>query len=646
MTDFAKYRATLTPELAVELRHDLRTPVNHIVGYAEMLLEDVPDAETGRRSALQGVLGAAREVLDLINRSVGSGGTIDAGTVETLYAALRVKQEAIVTSVESLTASAGAWSGGSAVEDLGRILQAARRLAPASHAVSRAPEATGAAPAQVASGAAPLASTRPARVLVVDDDEDNRVMLRRRLEREGYEVVCVGNGREALETLGGGAFDLMLLDVLMPDLDGHEVLARVKSAVETRDIPVIMISALDDMPSIVKCIERGAEDFLPKPFDPVLLRARISSSLAKKRLHDQELEYIRQVRRVIEAATSVEQGTYKSGALGDVGSRDDELGHLARVFDGMAVQVHSREERLRTQLRELRADIGIARNTAEMHAQLDGGTLKPGDVFADRYEILEVIGKGGMGTVYRARDRELDDDIAIKMLLPELVTNSTLVERFKSEIRLARKISHRNVVRTHDFGEWLGVYYLTMERVEGITVRELIDSRGALHAPSALAIGTQLADSLAVAHERGVIHRDIKPQNLLLDGDGVLKVMDFGVSRLAERSSALTEAGLVVGTPAYMPPEQLLAETVDARSDLYAVGVVLYECVTGRLPFEAASVISMIAKQLNETPTPPIELTADVPPALSSLIIRLLAKRPEDRVQDAAELARQLRQIT
>src|ERR1019366_5586777 len=141
MTDFAKYRATLTPEVAVELRHDLRTPVNHIVGYAEMLLEDVPDAETGRRSALQGVLGAAREVLDLINRSVGSGGTIDAGTVETLYAALRVKQEAIVTSVESLTASAGAWSGGSAVEDLGRILQAARRLAPASHAVSRAPEA-------------------------------------------------------------------------------------------------------------------------------------------------------------------------------------------------------------------------------------------------------------------------------------------------------------------------------------------------------------------------------------------------------------------------------------------------------------------------------------------------------------------------
>jgi serine/threonine protein kinase len=148
-----------------------------------------------------------------------------------------------------------------------------------------------------------------------------------------------------------------------------------------------------------------------------------------------------------------------------------------------------------------------------------------------------------------------------------------------------------------------------------------------------------------VAHAQGVIHRDIKPQNLLLDQAGVLKVMDFGVARLAERTSTLTEAGLVVGTPAYMPPEQLLSETVDARSDLYAVGVVLFECVTGRLPFEATTPVALIAKLLSQEPVAPLEITPGLPPALSALIVKLLAKRPEDRLQTAAELAAQLRRF-
>lgn len=642
MTDFEKYRGTLTSELAANLRHDLRTPVNHIVGYAEMLLEDAPESDAALRTGLNSILGAAREAAAEIDTSVRPNGSpVDATAVEALYMALRARQQRIVAEVDALlTRTAGGKEDETIVEDLGRIRHAARRLAPTAHTPP-----DGSRPGTTAGATIDAVGEKRGRVLVVDDDEDNRAMLRRRLEREGYEAVCVADGKRALEALGGGGFDLMLLDVLMPDMDGHEVLARVKGSPDTRDIPVIMISALDDMPSIVKCIERGAEDFLPKPFDPVLLRARISSSLAKKRLHDHEREYIKQVGRVIEAATAVEKGGYQAGFLKDLAGRGDELGKLARVFDGMAAQVHSREERLREQLRELRADIGIAKTTGELHPQLDGGSLTPGQVFADRYEIVSAIGEGGMGMVYRARDRELDDEIAIKTLRPELVTDSARVERFKSEIRIARKISHRNVVRTHDFGEWMGVYYLTMECVEGITLRELIDSRGALQAPSVLAIGQQLADSLAIAHEAGVIHRDIKPQNLLLDDEGVLKVMDFGVSRLANRVSELTDVGVVVGTPTYMSPEQLLGETVDARSDLYAAGVVLYECVTGRIPFEAESMISLIAKLLHEEPTPPSEITADVSPVLAALILRLLAKRPDDRVQTAAELAVQLRQI-
>jgi serine/threonine-protein kinase len=276
---------------------------------------------------------------------------------------------------------------------------------------------------------------------------------------------------------------------------------------------------------------------------------------------------------------------------------------------------------------------------------VDGGNLKTGDTFAQRYEILAVLGRGGMGTVYRARDLELEEEVAIKTLRPEFLSDATLLLRFKDEIRLARRLSDPNIVRTHDFGEWSGVCFLTMEYVEGITVRELLDTRGKLSMSSTLAIATQLGHSLAVAHEHGVIHRDIKPQNLLLDADGVLKVMDFGISRLAERASTITEAGLVIGTPAYMPPEQLMAEEVDARSDLYAAGVVIYECLTGQTPFQGSTVISLVAKLLSEEPRPVVERNPDVSPALSALVMQLLAKKPEARVQTARELVERLREL-
>jgi serine/threonine protein kinase len=182
-----------------------------------------------------------------------------------------------------------------------------------------------------------------------------------------------------------------------------------------------------------------------------------------------------------------------------------------------------------------------------------------------------------------------------------------------------------------------------MEHVEGITVRELIDTRGQLEISSTLAIGSQLSTALDAAHEQGIIHRDIKPQNLLLDPDGVLKVMDFGIARLAEKTSTLTEAGLVVGTPSYMSPEQLLSEAIDVRSDLFAVGVVLYECLTATLPFEAEAPVALIAKILSEEPLAPRTLNSDIPEALSELILCLLAKNPDDRIQTAAELGDRLR---
>jgi CheY-like chemotaxis protein/tRNA A-37 threonylcarbamoyl transferase component Bud32 len=631
--------STLTAEAQAQLRHDLRTPLNHIIGYTEMLLEDATgDALAERRGRLEQALAAARHALELINAALGSARRIVPGDVAQLFDALQEPRKKIVAAVSGLELP-GTDGDGAFNADLRKILSAAERLAP-EPAQPAAPQ-----PEPAAARAAPAAPAAPsqARILIVDDGAENRDVLRRRLEREGHAVETAENGRRALELVAQRPYDLVLLDVLMPELDGYAVLDALKGSPATRDIPVIMISALDELEGIVRCIERGAEDYLHKPFDPVLLRARINASLEKKRMRDQEVEYLREVNRVIDAAAAVEGGRYRPGTLAEVTRRDDELGHLARVFDNMAQQIKAREERLRDRVRDLRQEIEWARrDSRESESSVDGGNLRSGETFAQRYEIIAVLGRGGMGTVYRAKDLELEEEIAVKTLRPEFVADKTLLARFKDEIRLARRLTDANIVRTHDFGEWSGVCFLTMECVQGITVRELIDTRGRLGVSATLAIAAQLAHSLAVAHEHGVIHRDIKPQNLLVDEAGVLKVMDFGVARLAERSTANTEAGLVLGTPAYMPPEQLLGEPVDARSDLYAAGVVLYECLTGKLPFEAGSVISLVAKLLKEEARPPQEVNPEIPPALSTLVLRLLAKRPEDRVQTALDLGTQL----
>jgi serine/threonine-protein kinase len=270
-----------------------------------------------------------------------------------------------------------------------------------------------------------------------------------------------------------------------------------------------------------------------------------------------------------------------------------------------------------------------------------GDALRPGSLFANRYEVKELLGAGGMGVVYRAFDRELQEPVAIKTLRTEaLAGGNVALERFKQEIRLARRIAHRNVVRTYDLGEVGGTYYLTMEYVEGTSLKQLIASRGKLPIPVTLTIGKQLCRALEVAHAEGVIHRDIKPQNMVVEPNGFLKVMDFGIARLANppQGKGLTEAGMSIGTPDYMSPEQLSGSELDARSDLYAAGVVLFECVTGRVPFEAETTWALVAKHLEEEAPDPRTLNGAVPEGLARLILRAMAKAPPDRYQSAAEM--------
>ena len=634
------------------LRHELRTPVNAVLGYSEMLLEDAP----AHQGELETAIASAREILAAIDARLSpTTARFGRDDLESLRDAMRPHQERILRAVEVLRLGDDM---AAMTADLDRIESAATRLlvvdlpgraetaygAEAATTITDLPTMITEAP-RMARGSTPGATVEaPFHILVVDDVADNRAVLERRLERDGHVVSCAENGRLALECIRNHRFDLIVLDIMMPEVDGFEVLRRLKGSPDTRDIPVIMISALDDLDSVVRCIEQGAEDHLTKPFEPVLLRARINASLEKKRLRDREKEYLGEVKAIAAAASAVEDGQYEPASLARTALREDELGRLARVFDGMAAEVKAREDRLRRQVAGLREEIEAVRRRAEVTD--DGDIRLPiGHTLAGRYEIELLVGVGAMGTVYRARDRELTETVALKVLRPELLADRTVLERFKAEVRLARRISHPSVVRTHDFGESDGVHYLTMEYVEGLTARALLDSRGRLGVSAVLALAGQLTHALVAAHAQGVIHRDIKPQNLLLDGQGALKVMDFGVSRLAGNAGGAGETGLLIGTPDYMAPEQLLGEDIDERADLYATGVVLFECLTGWLPFRADSLVAKIAKVLGEDPPALSSITADIPPALSTLITRLLARQRDARPASAQELLRLLDQV-
>ncbi len=293
-------------------------------------------------------------------------------------------------------------------------------------------------------------------------------------------------------------------------------------------------------------------------------------------------------------------------------------------------------------LRQLAA--GLARVLTEAGRT---GMLTPGMTLANRYEIKKTLGIGGMGVVYRAHDRQLDEVVAIKTLRPEaLATDKSSLERFKQEIRLARRITHRNVVRTHDLGEVAGMHYITMEFVmefvEGVNLKDLIKKRGSLPLRVAVTVGKQLCRALEVAHEQGIIHRDVKPQNIVVDPGGFIKVMDFGIACLAEAKQpgqeGLTAAGAAIGTPEYMAPEQLMGEELDTRADLYATGAVLYECVTGHTPFSAPTIPALMFKHVEEPPEDPRVARPDLPPELADLILKALAKRREERWQSAEEM--------
>lgn len=263
------------------------------------------------------------------------------------------------------------------------------------------------------------------------------------------------------------------------------------------------------------------------------------------------------------------------------------------------------------------------------------------EVLAERYELLEVLGRGGMGVVYRARDRVLDRVVAVKVLPLDRAQDPTAIARFEREALAAAGLSHRNIVSVFDFGTDQETRFIVMEYLAGQSLARRVHERGALAVGEAVDLVAQVASALAAAHEAGIVHRDVKPANVMVNAQGHVKVLDFGIARLTAGIS-LTQTATVLGSAPYLAPELCRGASADARSDIYALGCVLYELLTGRPPFKGELPAAIVHQQLSSAPRNPRELNPTIPPALGALCLAMLAKEPEQRPHDAGELVRAL----
>ena len=268
-------------------------------------------------------------------------------------------------------------------------------------------------------------------------------------------------------------------------------------------------------------------------------------------------------------------------------------------------------------------------------------SLQPGVIFGGRYEILSVLGQGGMGAVYQARDRELDRLIALKVIRPELATDPAILQRFKQELILARNITHKNVVRIFDLGEADGIRFITMEFVDGEDMRTMLRKHGKFSAQQAIPMIEQVCRALDSAHSEGVIHRDLKPQNIMRDKQGRIVVMDFGLAR-SLGDSGMTQTGAIVGTMEYMSPEQALGSQLDQRSDIFSVGLIFYELLTGKSPYHADTAIASLMRRTREVAKPASDVENTVPRSLSAIVSRCLEREPANRYHSVVELLQQL----
>ncbi len=286
---------------------------------------------------------------------------------------------------------------------------------------------------------------------------------------------------------------------------------------------------------------------------------------------------------------------------------------------------------------------GVVSGSSASLSAIAAGTLMPGTEFGPRYRIEALLGRGGMGAVYKAYDKELNRVVALKLVRPELTADASSMQRFKQELLLASKISHKNILRIHDLGDVEGVKFISMAYVEGEDLHHVLEREGHLPLARALNVTRQLCAALDAAHTEGVVHRDLKPQNVLIDAADTAYVSDFGLAKSLEESAAImTRTGEVLGTPRYMSPEQVEGKPADHRSDIYSLGLILYEMVTGDVPFKGDSAFQVMYQRVTQKPKSPKEVNPDLPDYLVRIVLRCLERDVDMRYQQARDVLHDL----
>ena len=452
----------------------------------------------------------------------------------------------------------------------------------------------------------PAAAGDAGRILLVDDEPTNLDILREALAGPDYRLFVARSGEEALRVAPRARPLIVLLDVVMPGIDGYETCRRLKAEPETRDAAVIFVSALTDPKERVKGFEAGAVDFISKPVQPEEVIARVNAHLRIQRLLQHQVE---------------------AGAPAAMPAAPD----------------------------------GEAPSAPAIGPPTPGtAVFRTGDIVAFRFRIVRFLALGGMGELYEAEDLELQERVALKTILPHIASDERAISRFKREVHLARQVTHPNVCRIYDVFRHkdtarstgtpaADVVVLAMELLHGETLAARLRRDGPLAPAELLPLVDQMAAGLTAAHRAGVVHRDFKSDNVMLvkpraDGETRAVVTDFGLAwRSAQNEStalalAMSTEFEICGTPAYMAPEQVEGGPVTPAADVYALGVVLYENVTGAWPFVGDTPIKMATARLHEPPASPRVHVADIDPLWEDTILRCLARRPEDRFASAADV--------
>ena len=440
-------------------------------------------------------------------------------------------------------------------------------------------------------------------VLVVDDSPTLITLLGGVLRGAGYDVRAATEGTRALALATSQPPELVLLDLRMPGMDGFEVCRRLKADARTSDVPVIVISALDEVDEKVKAFEAGASDYVLKPFEPREVLARVGAHV--------------------------------------------QLFRLQRELQASRKDLAEQNAELQRKNEELEA---AERRTRHVFSAL--AAALPGTVLDGKYRLEEKIGSGGFATVFRATHLQLERSVAVKVFRPwEGNDTPDALERFKREGIAACRVQHPNAVAVTDFGICpSGIAYLVMELLVGQTLGQLMDDMGSLPFPRAVEVLAPVCDVLAEAHATGLVHRDIKLDNVFLHktprGE-VVKLLDFGIAKLVEAAQSThheTTRG-VIGTPSYLAPERVMGLEYDQRADIYSMGVLMYEVLAGHLPFlEADDGTYDALVRLVTKPIPPLKVDG-LPPDAESLVRRALSKDPEER-PSAAELRDELKRLS